>query len=189
MSFTELNVQGFRMINDLSKDFPFLNPPFVFIAEYVLLLLIVIALIFFFTPKMQRRLMVICALLTAILAVLIRIPVGMLHSNLQPFAELDNVNQLIEKTVGNSFPSDHAILAFSICVTFALFQKRFAWLWLSLASLVGILRIWAGVHYPADVLTGALIAVISAITVFLIVPKLSFTKRLAKQPGWNNGLK
>lgn len=181
MSITELNVQGFRMINDLSKDFPFLNPPFVFIAEYLLILIAVIALILFFIPKKQSRLMVICALLTVILAVLIRIPVGMLHSNLQPFAELENVNQLIEKTAANSFPSDHTILIFSICVTFALFQKRFAWLWLTLASLVGVLRIWAGVHYPADVLTGALIAVISAITVFLIVPKLFFAQWLAKQ--------
>ena len=181
MSITELNVQGFRIINDLSKDFSFLNLPFVFIAEYLLILIIVIALILFFTPLKQCRLMIICALLTVILAVIIRIPVSMLHSNLQPFAELENVNQLIEKTVGNSFPSDHAILIFSICVTFALFQKRFAWLWLTLASLVGVLRIWAGVHYPADVLTGALIAVIAAIIVFFIVPKLPFAKRLAKQ--------
>lgn len=181
MSITELNVQGFRMINNLGKEFPFLNPPFVFIAEYLLVLLAIAVLMFFFVPQIQNRLMAVCALLAVILAELIRIPAGMLHSNLQPFAELANVNQLIDKTIGNSFPSDHTILFFSICVTFALFQRRFAWLWLSIAVLVGISRIWVGVHYPADVLAGALIAAVSAGIIYATVPKLSFAKLPAKQ--------
>lgn len=179
MAFSNTNVQLFRGINNLGKDFSFLNPLAVFIAEYALFALILSAAVFWVVPGFRNRLMAICAFLTVILAQLFRIPVSRLHSNLQPFAELPNVNQLIDKTVGNSFPSDHTILVFAFCMTFALFQKRFAVIWLLLALLVGISRIWVGVHYPADVVAGASISIVSALIVFAVAPKIPVIQRLA----------
>ncbi|MCP2035402.1 undecaprenyl-diphosphatase [Planomicrobium sp. HSC-17F08] len=179
MAFSETNVQLFRMINNLGKNFSFLNPAAVFIAEYALFILILSLVFFWIIPAFRNRMMVICTLLAVLIAQLIRIPVGRLHSNLQPFAELPNVNQLIDKTVGNSFPSDHTLLVFAFCVTFALFHKRFAVLWLLLAVLVGITRIWIGVHYPLDVAAGASISIVSAVIVFAVAPKLPAIQRLA----------
>jgi undecaprenyl-diphosphatase len=178
MNFSETNVQLFRVVNNLGKDFSFLNPAVVFIADYLLYFFILSAVVFWVIPISRNRIMVICAFLTVITAQIIRIPVSRLHSNLQPFAELPDVNQLIDKAVGNSFPSDHTILVFAFCATFALFHKRFAVLWLLLAALVGISRIWVGVHYPADVAAGALISIVSASIVYFTAPKLPMVQRL-----------
>ncbi|EEM01553.1 Bacitracin transport permease protein BCRC [Bacillus pseudomycoides] len=104
--------------------------------------------------------------------------VGQFYSHHQPFAVLPNVNQLVEHEIDNSFPSDHTILFFSICVSIWLVRKKEGWLWLMLAFCVAISRIWVGVHYPIDVVTGALVGIISALFVYWIVPKLSFIKRL-----------
>lgn len=35
MSFFELNIHVFRMINDLGKHYTYLNPSAIFIAEYM----------------------------------------------------------------------------------------------------------------------------------------------------------
>lgn len=180
MSFTETNINIFRMINDLGKEYTYLNPPFVFIAEYTVYLLALAAIIYWFTREYKNRIMVISGAITFIFAEIVGKLAGTLHSNYQPFVELENVNKLIEKTVGNSFPSDHTILFFSFCMTFWLFKKGYGFLWMIAAILVGISRMWVGVHYPADVAVGALISIISAIIVYYVVPRLNFIQKLLK---------
>ena len=121
---------------------------------------------------------VVCGVATLLLAEICGKITGKLHSNKQPFAELENVNQLIEKAVDNSFPSDHTILFFSFCASFWLFNRGWGLLLIAVASLVGVSRIWVGVHYPGDILVAAILSVISAIFVYQVVPKLSSTHRL-----------
>jgi undecaprenyl-diphosphatase len=173
-----MNENLFRLINDLGKQHPFFNPIFVFIAEYMVIFLALAVITFWFTRLKQNRIMIICGSITFVIGEILGKLAGKIHANNQPFAELSNVNQLIEKAVDNSFPSDHTILFFSFCMTFCLFRGGIGFIWIPLAFLVGVSRIWVGVHYPADIAVGAIISIISAIMVFRIVPKLSMTQKL-----------
>lgn len=174
----EFNIDLFWMINDLGKQFPAVNPSMVIIAEYMVLFLALSVIVFWFTRKNENRMMVICGGFSFIFAEIIGKLAGKIHSNQNPFAELSNVNKLIEKAVDNSFPSDHTILFFSFCVTFWLFKKGWGFLWILLAFLVGISRIWVGVHYPADVFVGAVISTLVAAVVYYIVPRLQIIQKL-----------
>jgi undecaprenyl-diphosphatase len=174
----EINIDIFRMINDLGKQFTAVNPAMVFIAEYMVFFLALSVIVFWFTRKGENRMMVICGGFSFILAEILGKLAGKIHSNHNPFAELSNVNQLIEKAVDNSFPSDHTILFFSFCVTFWLFKRSWGILWISLAFLVGISRIWVGVHYPADVLVGAFISSLASAVVYFIIPRLQVIQKL-----------
>jgi undecaprenyl-diphosphatase len=176
LALTEWNIDVFRMINNLGKHYPELNPLVIFFAEYMEFLLILIVLGFWFSRKQQNKVMVICAGGSFILAEIIGKLAGALHYHEQPFAELANVSKLIEKTVDNSFPSDHTILFFTFCLTFWLFKRGWGFLWVLLAALVGLSRIWVGVHYPVDVMVGALISVLSAAVVYMILPKMALLK-------------
>lgn len=172
MDAMEVNIHYFRVINDLGKQYPSLNPVFFVIAEYTVYVLALSALIYWFTRKNRNRLMIVCAGFTFIIAEALGKLAGTFHYNAQPFAELPNVNQLVEKAVNNSFPSDHTILFFSFCMTYWLFRKKDGFVWMLLAVCVGISRMWVGVHYPADVIVGALISIGTALSVYLIVPRL-----------------
>lgn len=164
-----VNIYLFRMINDLGKEYTFFNPFFVFIAEYTLYAVIGAAIIFLFT-NFHNRVMVACSVLAIILAEILGKIAGMLHTNNQPFAELSNVNQLIEKAVDNSFPSDHTIIVFAICTSIWIFKRNWHALWILVAILVGFSRIFVGVHYPGDVLVGAFLSIISVLVVYRFVP-------------------
>ncbi|WP_409175434.1 undecaprenyl-diphosphatase [Brevibacillus fortis] len=178
MNGMEINIHYFRLINDLGKEYPALNPVAFYVAEYTVFILALSALVYWFTRKHENRIMVVCATFTFVLAELFGKVAGSFHANNQPFAELADVNQLVQKAVDNSFPSDHTILFFSFCMTYWLFRKTTGPLWMLLAAFVGLSRILVGVHYPADVIVGALISIGSALAVFMIVPRLSFVQTL-----------
>ncbi|MGE7907163.1 undecaprenyl-diphosphatase [Peribacillus sp. NPDC094092] len=183
MALSEMNSSLFRMVNNLGKQYTDLNPFFVFIAEYMIYFLVLAVLLFLFSRGNKNRIMVICAFITLVISELLAKTAGQFHSNNQPFAELPNVNKLVEKAVNNSFPSDHTIIFFSFCITFWLFKRGWGILWVLLAVLVGISRIWVGVHYPADVLVGAIISIVAAAIVYKMVHKLSLTKKFLGNQG------
>ncbi|ONG87191.1 undecaprenyl-diphosphatase [Bacillus cereus] len=181
MSFSQFNIDIFRAINDLGKQYSFLNPAIVFLAEYMVYMFALIILAYWFTGSRKSRLMVIQAMVAFVIAEVIGKIAGKFHLNYQPFAVLPDVNKLVDHAVDNSFPSDHTILFFSICFSFWLVRKKTGWLWLILALCVAISRIWVGVHYPFDVAVGALIGCISAVFSHWLVPKLSFIRQLLTQ--------
>lgn len=181
MSFSQFNIDSFRAINDLGKQYSFLNSTMIFLAEYMVYIFALIILAYWFTRSRKNRMMVIQAMFAFVIAEVIGKIAGKFHLNYQPFAVLPDVNKLVDHAVDNSFPSDHTILFFSICFSFWLVRKKTGWLWLILALCVAISRIWVGVHYPFDVAIGALIGCISAVFSYWLVPKLSFIRQLLTQ--------
>ncbi len=73
----------------------------------------------------------------------------------RPF-EILTVHQLIiDNERGNSFPSGHTALYFALAFSF--WGTKYFWPFFVLAVLGGLGRVVVGVHYPLDVLAGAII--------------------------------
>jgi len=71
-----------------------------------------------------------------------------------------------------SFPSGHAQTAFAAAAYLSLLFPRGAALFLALAALVGLSRVALGVHYPSDVLAGALVGAAFSIAGFKIARRI-----------------
>ena len=65
-----------------------------------------------------------------------------------------------------SYPSDHATAAFAIAVAIFLYHRKAGLLALSMATVVSVARVAVGTHYPGDVLGGAALGTVSAITLW-----------------------
>jgi undecaprenyl-diphosphatase len=76
---------------------------------------------------------------------------------IRPCHALEGVRLLGDCGSGLSFPSSHAVNNFCAAVVLAAFYKPQRWLWFSIAALVAFTRPYVGVHYPSDILGGALI--------------------------------
>jgi len=64
---------------------------------------------------------------------------------------------LAARTTDPSFPSDHAAAAFAIAFAVLAFSRRAGIAFLVAAALIALSRVALGMHYPSDVLAGALV--------------------------------
>ncbi|WP_066315377.1 undecaprenyl-diphosphatase [Bacillus sp. FJAT-29814] len=166
------------MINNLGKEYGFLNPAVILLAEYTLYVLCLGLAFYWFTRLRENRLMVLNGMLAFVVAEVLGKVSGLIYSHNQPFAVLADVKQLVAHEIDNSFPSDHTILFFSISFSIWLVRKREGWLWLLLAIAVGLSRIWVGVHYPVDILVAAVYGMGAALIVHWVSPRLAFVGKM-----------
>lgn len=85
--------------------------------------------------------------------------------------EYGDISPLVPKsTKGNSCPSRHTACAFAIALACCYANSLAGAFMLAVAAFIGISRPLMGVHYPADVLFGAFIALVTGIPGFFLIP-------------------
>lgn len=72
----------------------------------------------------------------------------------------DEVRLLFYPPTDSSFPSNAAVVGFAMAVGVVLTNRPLGAFALILATLWGLARVYAGVHYPSDIVGGALLATV-----------------------------
>jgi undecaprenyl-diphosphatase len=70
---------------------------------------------------------------------------------------VQGLHMLVDCGPGKSFPSSHAVNNFAVATAFSFYYPRWRFWFLGFASLVALSRPAVGVHYPSDILGGALL--------------------------------
>ena len=63
----------------------------------------------------------------------------------------------VAATRGNSMPSAHSANCFAVAMVLFVFYRWTLWFTLPIGSLVALSRVYNGVHYPSDVVAGAIL--------------------------------
>lgn len=140
------------------------------VAQYLVYSVPIILLVMWFWPsydnlkKLRERKTLLSTLLTALVSwFAITQPLTHIFHRARPDLALLGHNELFFHRPTFSFPSDHASMLYGI--TFYLYfagEHKKAHLFLIIAILVSIARVFSGVHFPFDILAGALVGLVGA---------------------------
>ena len=94
-----------------------------------------------------------------------------------------HVGHLIALPTSGSFPSGHAATSFACATVLAVAVPRGRVAFGVLAAAIAYSRLYDGVHYPLDVLGGAVLGVLVGLTAL----RLRATRRRGSRRGWRAG--
>ncbi len=94
----------------------------------------------------------------------------------RPYMTL-NLDPLILQT-DYSFPSGHATFFFALAMGLMYVDRRLGLAFFGIAAAISVARIMAGVHYPFDILGGALVGILTSAVVMSLRGLKSIPRRL-----------
>ncbi len=173
----KFNLIGFRTINNLAAHWAWLDRLMVFAADKMGYLLILFVLIIFWKKGHFKR-VVLVSLGSAFVArfAFLSIFRYLIYSP-RPFLVLERVNILMNHEFESSFPSGHASFYFALATGVYLYNKKAGLIFLALAGLMGFARIFVSVHWPLDILAGAILGWATALTLKKVLERFQGRKR------------
>jgi undecaprenyl-diphosphatase len=93
----------------------------------------------------------------------------------RPFVRSLSVAVIGDRPTSGSFPSGHAANAFAGALVLSRFAAAPALAWWVLAGVIAYSRLYLGVHYPSDVVAGALVGIACAVATLAVVRHASRT--------------
>lgn len=132
---------------------------------------IVLAVVLLILPKTRKTGIIVAAALLMDL-ILCNLILKNLVARVRPYDVNTAIAILIKKPLDFSFPSGHTAASFAAMTALFLAKMKKAWIAaLVLAVLIAFSRLYFYVHYPTDVLGGAVVGILSGIIGYAIVEK------------------
>ena len=161
-----LDVILFQFFNNRAGIHGGLDAIGIFLALFLLPLMGVLVILAAFTIKRLREehwyelpLKAFCA---GVLAYVVRTVLGLIIARPRPFLALSDMHLLVSRESSYGFPSGHASVAFALAFVIYRHDRDWGMAFFIIAALVAVGRVFVGVHYPLDVLAGAVLGWICA---------------------------
>lgn len=122
--------------------------------------------------------MVLCAMLAGVL--LNEVAIKNVVCRPRPFVTFPDISVNVKPPQSFGFPSGHSCSSFAATTILMLRDKRFGIPALSIAMLIVFSRMYNGVHYPTDVLTGILLGILLGVLTVIIFKKTKLENKLSK---------
>lgn len=163
----------FYTLNNLAGQSRVGDGLIVFLASYLPYILTATFLLFLYVATCTRQEKLHIFWVTVISVVTARLGITEIirffYHRPRPFVT-HQVHQLIPESAW-SFPSGHSAFFFALAMAVYLYNKKWgAWFFVA-AVILNTSRVVAGVHYPSDILGGAVVGMLTAYIVFCVARK------------------
>lgn len=159
----------FHVVNSWTQVSPLLNDVGKVLAKFAPeIWAIVFILLWLWPPRVQSnaRRAVVYAVVAGVIALIVNVVIGHFTYQPRPFVlEPHQVHQLLKHPRDTAFPSDHAAGSFAFAVGLFYGARKMGIWGLVFAVAVSIARVFVGLHWPTDVIAGAVIGVVSGLVV------------------------
>lgn len=164
-----LDIQFFHLFNNLAGQSRFSDTLIVFLSEYFQYLLIIVFLVLLYFSRYAKpeKLRIFFITISSIVVARLGVTevIRFFYHRPRPFLVLQ-----AHKLISNSdwfysdkewaFPSGHSAFFFAMATAIYLYNKKWGIWFFVAAILMNISRIVAGVHYPSDILGGAIVGIV-----------------------------
>jgi membrane-associated phospholipid phosphatase len=153
-------------------------------ASIPVMVLITAALWFLARPGADRRWKLACAsgYASAALAYVIAFVIHHLYDRPRPYEAHPSLPHPWSSSTDASFPSDHTTVSFAIAFAVLAFDTVAGAIFLVVAAIIGIGRLFIGAHYPGDVAAGVVVGLVAAVVVVkLLRPFVDAVARLVER--------
>ena len=170
----------YKAIDGTGPDF--LHAPMRFAANDLVFVIVALVALTFLVPwrerRLERRIGAVMATAAGGVALLLVQPISKAVERARPFVDHPHAKLLISHARDPGFPSDHATGAFAMAMALWFYDRTIGAVALVLAAIIAFARVYVGVHYPADVVGGALIG-IGVAMIFRFTPLRAVIVRIA----------
>jgi len=167
-----IDVKIFYFFNNLAGRWPIFDTVIIFFADYFGYFVAAFFISMLFSVPFYKNKLKIFSI-TVISVVLSRLVITeiirFLYCRPRPFMAYA-VSQLVDEN-HCSFPSGHAAFFFALAMAIYFYNKKLGAWFFAAAVLIALARVSAGIHYPTDILAGAVIGILSAYTIFFFIKK------------------
>ena len=163
-----------RAIYDVSLHHHWVGSLFHGVEQASIPLMVVITgvLWFFARPGGDRKWKLACAsgYASAALGYVIAYVIHHLYDRARPY-EAHAIRHPWSSSTDASFPSDHTSLSFAIAFAVLAFDTVAGVVFIVVAAIIGVGRLFIGAHYPGDVLAGLAVGLVAALVVLRLLPR------------------
>lgn len=136
-------------------------------------MVIITGLLWFFSrPGRDRKWKLACAsgYAAAALGYVIAFVIHHVYDRARPY-EAHAIKHPWSSATDPSFPSDHTSLSFAIAFAVLAFDTVAGIVFIVVAAIIGVGRLFIGAHYPGDVLAGVGVGLVAALVVVRLLPR------------------
>ena len=177
---SDFNLSLFNFIHGFSGRNFFIDAAGIFFAEYIPYIISIAFLWFVFSQHgWRQRIFFFSETVIAIILSrgLITEIIRFFYYSPRPFDTL-HFQSLIPES-GSSIPSGHAAFFFALAMVIFFYNRRWGIWYFVITILISLARIFAGVHWPSDIIAGAVVGILSGVFVHSILK--NYLKKL-KEP-------